>query len=861
MSTVAPSPSSSGGVIPARLGFLAIFNPTLGNTDKTLDDQIVYYASVNTLSQRRRHRSRGRPAGKISQEERNERLRQIGLAQGMIEFSKGFSGGRPVDTIDTEKSRVVLHELESGWWILAVSRADHLLVSSYRAIQLLIVNFVKQSIDLTRLPLPPKLVTSKTAGGVDENVEYTSREIKPACLLMQDLLRAHSTFLLHHNPSLSALFIRSKRSKFVSLLGRYWDLFLSTWNVMLHGNPTRNAFGGINMAASGELGIGVGEEERGSGEREVLEGLVGRVEGLVDLLVSRFGTVEEDQSPKTAKTLATPSSEEWLGTGREPGSEDGAIFLGVGALSRKSIRDVTDWMEDMYTWGENAYGVIDSPNSLRQTARAAKSGPRASKGEGTKSKDPQLGKLPKYEIADTTKAQQPVDQETSTAEANAEGATRESETASNIEEPKDTEERPMDKLVSYLKLGYGTYWSLTPSAEGSTAEEAQTQAQAQGAETTTLSEPPTKRNESSLSSQGKGPADDALGHFLIGLMGDVEETVQSSDRGEAGESEDASDSEYNSRTLLRTVHVELESEAQDLPEAKVVRDLGHLVNDVTPIVGSPAPTASPFGSQDRNKARKLRVVVYVNKPFIFTFLFQLSTDSLAWDGFYRSLHYQLAPLRKPLLASTAFRPERPDTGSFAANIYDLMWDQSTLTVHSTLPNIPDTSQSQQLNPIPRAAWSRTEAINTHVQMLNIFAATRVDFSELERTCKTSRGWWVVWTRIVDRPVSRRPSLQEREDEDDDFNYDSTDYRARRSTASDSGESSTARPNKYSGDVVTPNAYKDIFLIRRASDHAGFRGVSSSYAESGIGWPDGTGRLAQGIGVDTRKYIEALLSLG
>lgn len=123
---MASSPSAAT-IVPAQLGFLAIYNPTLGTTDETLDDQIVYYASVNTQSQKRkkkkskRHRSQGKPTENISQDERNERLRQIGLAQGMVEFSRGFSGGNAIDTIETEKSRVVLHELEPGWWILAVS--------------------------------------------------------------------------------------------------------------------------------------------------------------------------------------------------------------------------------------------------------------------------------------------------------------------------------------------------------------------------------------------------------------------------------------------------------------------------------------------------------------------------------------------------------------------------------------------------------------------------------------------------------------------------------------------------------------------------------------------------------------------
>jgi hypothetical protein len=114
-------------IVPAQLGFLAIFNPSLGATDETIDDQIVYYASVSSQQRNqapRRHRGGGsgaRPTEALSQDERNERLRQIGLAQGMVEFGRGFASGKAVDVVETEKARVVLRELEPGWWILAVS--------------------------------------------------------------------------------------------------------------------------------------------------------------------------------------------------------------------------------------------------------------------------------------------------------------------------------------------------------------------------------------------------------------------------------------------------------------------------------------------------------------------------------------------------------------------------------------------------------------------------------------------------------------------------------------------------------------------------------------------------------------------
>jgi hypothetical protein len=33
---------------------------------------------------------------------------------------RSFSDGEAVDSVETQKSRIVLRELENGWWILAV---------------------------------------------------------------------------------------------------------------------------------------------------------------------------------------------------------------------------------------------------------------------------------------------------------------------------------------------------------------------------------------------------------------------------------------------------------------------------------------------------------------------------------------------------------------------------------------------------------------------------------------------------------------------------------------------------------------------------------------------------------------------
>ncbi|KAK4179330.1 hypothetical protein QBC36DRAFT_363450 [Triangularia setosa] len=820
-----PPPTPS--IIPAQLGFLAIYNPSLssrsggGDDENSVNDQIVYYASPNeqhvsshdgggSSKRRRQRRHRSFTTEQISKEIRNERLRQVGLAQGMVEFSRGFAGGKAVEGIETERRRVVVYELEPGWWVLV-------------------------SVDLTQLPSAATAATA-TEVGVERKMEYSSREVKPAALLLQDLLRAHSVFLLHHASSLSALFVKTQRQKFVAVLGRYWDLFLSTWNVMLHGNPACAVFGGIKIAACGELGIGVGEEERGSGEREVLEGLVERTEGLVDLVVGRFG------KPPAENEQEGEEEEKWLGTGKEPDSEDGAVFLGTGALSRSSLRALMYWMEDMYMYGENAYGVNDSPTATRSQAV------RRRRGAGRKA----------AAAAKESKQQQ----------QQAESSKNGGESSKSVDE---TGKGSMDALLGYMKLGYGTSWSLTgkKSTETTTTTEQETSATGTSEHQNPVTTEAPRSRQPSLST----------GRYLIGLVGDIEESTSREDSPDAQDQADPAG--LNSRTLLRTLSVELEKEGEDRPESKTTKDLGSQDTELAEegVQEKESHVAdrpnTEFDSQDRNKTKKLRVVVYTNRPFMYIFLFQLHTDSLAFDGMYKSLHTQLGPLHKPLLSSTAYRPERPDVGSGAAataQIYDLVWDPKLLTIHSTIPNIPEPVSVAAPGAKKPGAWTRVESLNTHNQILNVHGNTRGDLSEFERTCKTSRGWWIVWTRILERGGKNT---------DGSLTPTTTAATSTAGTAttrglvlSDGHGSSDGSDSEEGGGVGEVGVTKEIILIRRASDHGagGLRGVSTSYLGSvgsgssggggggGGGWADGASKLAQGIGVDTRRYIEGLLSL-
>lgn len=699
---------------------------------------------------------------------------------------------------------------------------------------------------------------------------------------------------------MSALFVRTRRSNFIDILGRYWDSFISTWNVLLHGNPAVSLYGGIKLAASGELGIGVGEEDRGSGEREVLEGFVGRIEGLVDLVVSRFGDADDDTGAEMGENehrghTSFLQHQSWLGTGAEPSSEDGAIFLGTGALSRKSLRDVAHWIEDLYRWGPYAYGVIDNPTSTRGVPRSKKhrkapvaspdpspspSSPHIS-GSSNQPHNPLLIQGNQMQHSAVHGEAQPHKNAEIRESANPELQERGSSQSS-------TPSTQTSRLISYFKLGYGTHWTLGSASMATTPDlvtskyEEDRSIPPRVTDTVGIAAEPQKAGVQSVGTPGKQADlfDDSKAHWLIGLLGDLEQEDDIDDVADATEEGGEPGQKKENRIMLRTVTMELEREIDARTEVDISIDFGKDDGGVEfAKAGTSERTNASTGSyeaQDRNKTKKLRVAVYVNKPFIFALFFELRTESLALSSLYRSLHHQLAPLRLPLLNSTQQLLMRPEVSTTVPHdpgtpIYDLLWDSKSLTISSTIPNIPDGSHRGSKT----QSWSRMEALNTHIQIINTFLTARTEISELERTSKTSRGWWVVWTRIpvVDeqQPDTRLVDEREQEKIDGDKrakaeskpNSEGTNQPLIGSMAGQSNVSGPAHP--YLETELDPRDhgvnYKEIFLIRRAGDNAAESRLSSgSYTSNKVGWGSTPAKLAQGIGVDTKRYIEGLLSL-
>ncbi|KAL8926437.1 MAG: hypothetical protein Q9208_002980 [Pyrenodesmia sp. 3 TL-2023] len=737
--------AGKSGITPATLAFLTIYNPSLSQNDDTIEDQIVYYYSQSEAQ--KTHRRPIRCQDEDDREYKNEKLRQIGLAQGM-------------------------------------------------------------SVDLTRISSPPDPQAQPPTSHhkTESNTEYSSREVSPSSLLLEQAVQAHQIFLLHHAQTLQELFLRLPRTKFCAILKRFWDDFARSWDVLLHGNPAIDIFDGVKLAAGGELGIGVGEEEWGSGEREVLEGFIGRTDGLVDLIVSRFGEM-------TSTTDSALPDDDWH-LGRDPRPSDGVIFSGIGAIGRPSVKCISNWMVLLFKHGQDAYGVRENPVAVNRRQRKKTESVKGEAGSKGAVTDQEPRPLPTAALKTTT---------AHSGEFGIPAPIVGAPTKAQLQQPKKSRDSPAqiaakrkqtrpnaakveyafgsDTLMKYMTFGLYGLKSATPSTDVSGEPSTAFGDDGKKGKGENRSSNPTARSSNPSTAQDVLP-----GYFMVGLQGDLDDDEDVLDS--AAERKDTLRAEaMSSRIVLRTLVVERTGKGN------------------TGAMKSPSTNS---GSSLGMLHDRLRVIVYVKRPFIFTFLFDLHTDSLAIPSFYRSLHHQLGPLQQPLLSSTsptkvserlseALAPRSTVTMGSSQPINDLVYDPYNLTVHTTIPNIPEPGSSPGIPTAGQAAWTRVEALSVHSQILNTYIATRQRASELERTCKTNRGWWVVWMRIPHVAASRQ---------------------------------------------LNEMVYREAFLIRKASDYVPVTkvlgGSWGKRAGASSGW--GPGKLAEGIGIDARQYIEGLVSL-
>ena len=598
----------------------------------------------------------------------------------------------------------------------------------------------------------------------------------------------------------------------------------------MHGNPAVDIFNGLKLAAGGELGIGVGEEDWGSGEREVLEGFIERTEGIVDLVVARYGSSSRTNQNTFKSSTATTNSQdinpEWQVPGENIlGPADGVVFSGIGALSRASVKSISCWMEWLYLYGHDCYGVKDNPSSAPRRKRrrnqpygrehnASGQGPQKFQkspdstslhGQRLGSPSDHVAGIPASLLTPSSvlesQGRKPSNSSKALARSDEQGAANSSSQDSMY---------GTDTMFKYLTLGvYGSSWGIPSGRRLPIDRRVSSLPQ----------EDKSKKKQPKNSDKGGLQKDLELsgGNFLVGLQGQLEEDMQVSeeepDMGVGTDDEAVLEDRtmLENRIVIRTLHVvRAKKEGQDSNKSQP--------EDAEPMVKF---------DQDR-----LRVVVYVQQPFIFTFLFERQTDALAMPSFYRSLHHQLGPLQRPLLTSTspskvserlweAAAPKSTASTKSSQPICDLVYDPARLTVHTTIPNIPEPGP-YPVDKGETVPWTRVEAMSVHSQILNTYSSTRQHTAEQERTSKTSRQWWVVWMRL---------------------------------------------PQTGSARGVGSGAYREAFLIRKASDYVPpaakksngrFEREMSGSGAVGGGW--GPGRLAEGIGIDASQYIEPLLRL-
>lgn len=330
------------------------------------------------------------------------------------------------------------------------------------------------------------------------------------------------------------------------------------------GNPVVEIYNGIKLAAGGELGIGVGEEEWGSGEREVLEDFVARTDGLVDLVVSRFG----DPSRQASDSPPVPKNDEiqWLGSDTDPRPADGIIFSGTGAVSRPSLTHVSHWMEWIFRYGDTAYGIGRDPNSLHRRR------PRRQRRQellGAQPSTPELGHTPgiprplvmaEPQAIPRTHENTPERSGTSLPEGDLKT---------------DKSAFPTDTVMKYLTLGYGSAWSFSaksasasPVGSPGAVNEPTADAAGQNEPSTAQSPPP---DEPRLGDQRNESKNSILGRFVLGPRDDLDTLDDLEERSPEPEV-DAGRSK--SRIIHRSLHVRLTDAEEITPLQAVIYVVG-----------------------------------------------------------------------------------------------------------------------------------------------------------------------------------------------------------------------------------------------------------------------------------------------
>ncbi|KAI5857095.1 hypothetical protein BZA05DRAFT_428672 [Tricharina praecox] len=638
-----PLPSSLvPTVTPASLSSLAIYNPSLGSTDSTLHNQLIFYTS-----------RRGNAA--IST---NDKLRQIGLAQGIAEFARGFSSTDNCTSVETQRSRVVTLELEDGWWIHA-------------------------AIDLTCLHNPTVQPPTQ---------EWSSREVAPTQLLVAQIKRAYSQYRFLYG-RFQMGWEKLERAAFCKRVEKFWLRWAWVrWEVVLHGSPVIDMLAEktVNMA-----GGRLGKEEIGRQEKEFMEGWIRKesAHGLVDMVVSRFGEREVEAAPEDASPTRTKSgSPFWFwnphrrsdsSSTKDPNKNtedlppvlmpsDGCVFKGIGAVE---VNDVASYLSELYEKAEETYVVTG--NGVRRKRRRKRPRDNSRLGVSSGESSPRRS--------------------TSTIRHAREDGPKPTNSGLGRNEPESPEVQPSSPISPDAALE-----AATPSSPPDAPPPADDPPPLQ----------PAACDDSSLRFRNLSAANGKILNLLTFGWSSRVQSGSTSAPSEAGDGGDT-DSVFGDASAPATSTTESEKKRRgafligfqgDLE----LEDIDDDHEDSSGRITSRTvwlPRTPPSDSEEAENAvphplSEFKLVVYTNKPFIFAFLFAPHSRILSSPSFYRSLHHQLTPLLSSLPVSSA-ATKAP---------YNLLLTQGS--VYTNLPPIPD-----PLHELP--GWSRADALHVHTVILSM----------------------------------------------------------------------------------------------------------------------------------------------
>ena len=319
-----------------------------------------------------------------------------------------------------------------------------------------------------------------------------------------------------------------------------------------------DVYNGIKLAAGGELGIGVGEEEWGSGEREVLEDFVTRTDGLVDIVVSRFGeSVGQSDTPSDPESKGeTP----WLGQDIDPQPADGVIFSGINSISRHSVARVSHWMEWIYRYGDTTYGVGRDPTSLRRRKPRRNRGRLRSEGKGSRSHSSN-SQAPDPERAHTPGIPRPLVLATpQTIPESQENTSERNEVSTSSDSKNEASVFAPEAMMKYRTLGYGSSWSLsslsTSSPTGSPAAAEATKTSTSNAEQNKAGDSLQKSPTNDHNETRVKPKNVALGRFVLGPRDDLD-TLDDLEEASPVPRPESEASKPSTRIVNRTLHLQL----------------------------------------------------------------------------------------------------------------------------------------------------------------------------------------------------------------------------------------------------------------------------------------------------------------